>query len=52
MADGYTVSEALVYIFDHHNGEEERGQETDSEDGLEEEVSEDEDDTESRPRNN
>ena len=42
-------SEAVDYICDHHTGEEERGQETDSEDGLEEEVSEDEDDTEYNP---
>ena len=49
MASRYTVSEALDHIFDHHAIEEERGQETDSEDGLKEELSEDEDDTEYNP---
>lgn len=49
MAHRYTISEAIDYVCDHHTGEEERGQETDSEDGLEEEVSEDEDDTEYNP---
>ena len=44
MARRYTVSEAIDYTCDHHTGEEERGQEC--EDGLEEEVSENEDDTE------
>ena len=49
MARRYTTSKAIDYICDHHTGEEERGQETDSEDGLEEEVSQDEDDTEYNP---
>jgi hypothetical protein len=45
----YTVCEALGHIFDHDTGEEERGQGTDSEDALEEEVSEVEDNTEYDP---
>ena len=49
MAHRYTLSEAIDYICDHHTGEVERGQETNSENGLEEEVSEDEDDTEYNP---
>ena len=49
MARRYTISEDIDYICDHHTGEEERGQETDSEDGLQEEVSEDEDNTEFNP---
>ncbi|GLD62741.1 piggyBac transposable element-derived protein 4-like protein [Lates japonicus] len=50
MAGRYTISEALDYISDdHHTDEEGRGQETDSEDGFEEEVSEAEDDTEYNP---
>ena len=34
MARRYTISEDIDYICDHHTGEEERGQETDSEDTL------------------
>ena len=49
MTKRYTVCEALDHIFDHDTGEEDRGQETDSEDALEEEVSEVEDNTEYDP---
>ena len=38
MTKQYTVCEALDHFFDHDTGEEERGQETDSEDALEEKV--------------
>ena len=34
MACRYTTSEDIDYICDHHTGEEERSQETDSEDTL------------------
>ena len=34
MARGYTISEDIDYICDHHTVEEERHQETDSEDTL------------------
>ena len=37
MTKRYTVCEALDHIFDHDTGEE-RGQETDSENALEEKV--------------
>lgn len=40
MAGQYNINEALDFIFDQHTGEGERGQETDSKNGLEEEVSE------------
>jgi hypothetical protein len=46
MTKRYTVCEALDHIFDPDTGEEERGQEPDSEDASEEEVSEVEDNTE------
>ena len=49
MASPCTASDALDDIFDHHAIEEERGQETDSEDELEEEGSGDEDNTEYNP---
>lgn len=49
MAGRYTVSESLDYILDHRTVEEERGQETGSEAGIEREVSEAEDDTEYNP---
>ncbi|KAM3616239.1 uncharacterized protein V6R79_014831 [Siganus canaliculatus] len=45
MKRRYTVSEALDYIFDHHSDEEK----TDSEEGLEEDVSEIEDGMEYKP---
>lgn len=49
IAGRYTLSEPLDYIFDHHTDEEERGQETDCENGLDEEVSEAHDGTENNP---
>ena len=49
MTKRNTVCEALDHIFDHDTGEEERGQETDRENAVEEEVSEVEDNTEYDP---
>lgn len=39
MAEQYTLNEALESTFDHHISEEQRSQETDSEDELEEKES-------------
>ena len=49
MTKQYIVCEALDHIFDRDTGEEVRGQEPDSEDALEEEVSGVEDNTEYDP---